>query len=337
MELLSFEDFAPGSVRRFGSYRVTREEIVSFAREFDPQPFHLDAEAASGSLLGGLAASGWHTFSMMMRLYCDEWANRSMSMGSPGIEEARWLAPVRPGDLLSVRMEIVDARASKSRPEMGLLTIYSEVLDQAGRVVASARHVNMMGRRGSRGAVGGRFGAIPAQPTLEPRPSQSDASFGYFEDVVVGETLELGSHLFCKEDMVRFARAYDSQPFHIDEDAAGRSHFGRLVASGWHTAAAFMKCLVEARDRMTQSFVARGAPPPPGGPSPGFRDLRWVKPVSAGDRLTYFSAPVDKRLTKREGWGLVFSHNVGIDADGAKAFEFTGAAFHPLKRPQRPV
>ena len=342
MALLCFEDFSPGSVREFGAYAVTREEIVAFAREFDPQPFHLDDTAAAASLLGGLAASGWHTLSILMRLYCDEWALRSTSMGSPGVQEARWLAPVRPGDTLSARMRIEDARASRSRPDMGLLTIFSEVLNQTGASVATARHVNMLGRR-DRTIVSGAHKDHASHPFESARSSppaggqaEADASaglFGYFDDVVLGKTIDLGSHLFREDDMLRFARAYDPQPFHVDDAAAARSHFGRLAASGWHTASAFMRRLVDTREESTQRALMRGETPLPGGPSPGFRDLLWLTPVHAGDLLTYSTTLIEKRATRKPGWGLVTSHNVGLNQRGFKAFEFTGTVFYPMRDP----
>ena len=144
---LFFEDFAVGEVAVYGRHEVTRAEIVAFAREFDPQPFHLDDEAGAASILGGLCASGWHTAGMLMRMTADGWLNDAASMGGPGVEEVRWLRPVRPGDVLSVRRETLAARPSASRPEMGLVTFRFDVLDQAGAVAMMQRSVIMLGRR----------------------------------------------------------------------------------------------------------------------------------------------------------------------------------------------
>lgn len=134
-DLLHFEDFQVGESETFGSYPVTREEIVAFATEFDPQPFHLDDAAAAESLLGGLAASGWHTCAMTMRLICDGYLNRSAGLGAPGVDEVRWLKPVRPGDTLSVRRTCLEARISASRPELGLVKFHYEALNQTGDIV----------------------------------------------------------------------------------------------------------------------------------------------------------------------------------------------------------
>lgn len=131
-DLLHYEDFAIGETRDLGRYQVTAEEIVRFAREFDPQPFHLSEEGGRASLLGALSASGWHSCAMLMRMMVDGYLGRTAGMGSPGIDELRWLKPVFAGEILSGRMTVLDKRVSKSRPEMGLVTMRWEMQNQAG-------------------------------------------------------------------------------------------------------------------------------------------------------------------------------------------------------------
>ena len=142
-----FEDFREGEVLPLGPRHVTREEIVAFAAEFDPQPFHLDEEAAKGTLLGGLAARGWHTTALFMRMMCEGFLLLSSSMGSPGIEELRWLRPVRPGDTLSGTATVVSARASSRRPEMGIVTFLFEISNQRGEPVMRIKNPIMFARR----------------------------------------------------------------------------------------------------------------------------------------------------------------------------------------------
>lgn len=144
---LYWEDFPAGSVREFGSTHVTREAVIAFAREFDPQPFHLDDAAAAGSLFGRLSASGWHTCAMMMRMTVDEYLRNSSSLGSPGIESLRWLKPVYPGDTLSVRLEVLESRPMTSKPGVGLTRSRWEVLNQQREVVLSMEGWGMFGRR----------------------------------------------------------------------------------------------------------------------------------------------------------------------------------------------
>ena len=147
MTKLHWEDFELGAVAIYGPRLVTREEIVAFAAEFDPQPMHLDEAAASATLLGGLGASGWHTCCLTMRMIADGFLLNSSSMGSPGIEEVCWLAPLRPGTRIRLRSTVLDVRASKSRPEMGLAKMSFEVLDDADAIIMTLVTTFMLGRR----------------------------------------------------------------------------------------------------------------------------------------------------------------------------------------------
>jgi acyl dehydratase len=142
-----WEDFPVGGVREFGAMPVTREAVLAFASQFDPQPFHLDDAAAEASLFGRLAASGWHTCAMAMRMMCDNYLLDSASLGSPGMDSVRWLKPVHPGDTLSVRLTTIDARPMASRPKVGLLQSKWEVLNQDGEVVLAMQGWGMFGRR----------------------------------------------------------------------------------------------------------------------------------------------------------------------------------------------
>lgn len=132
-----FEDLEPGRVYELGSRTVTEADIVAFAREWDPQPFHVDRDAARDSVFGGLVASGWHTGALWMRLYVDALLHDAVSMGSPGIEELRWLAPVRPGDTLHARLTVLEATPSPRRADRGTIRSRGEMLNQDGVVVMS--------------------------------------------------------------------------------------------------------------------------------------------------------------------------------------------------------
>jgi len=143
---LYFEDIEPGGVYELGTRTVTESEIVAFAREWDPQPFHTDPEAAKESVFGGLIASGWHTGSMWMRMYVDTMLG-SAARGSPGIEELRWLAPVRPGDTLSGRLTVLEARPSATKPDRGTIRIRGEMVNQDGVTVMSMTSRGHFGRR----------------------------------------------------------------------------------------------------------------------------------------------------------------------------------------------
>ena len=145
--MLYFEDLEVGTIHRFGAYAVTREEVVEFASRYDPQPFHLSDKAAAQTYFGRLSASGWHTCAMVMRMMCDGYLLDSTSQGSPGIDKLRWLRPVRAGDTLRVRMTVLEARSSQSRPQIGLLRSAWEVFNQHDEPVMSMEGWGMFGRR----------------------------------------------------------------------------------------------------------------------------------------------------------------------------------------------
>ena len=142
-----FEDFKPGQVIELGSHTITRDEIIVFAKQFDPQPFHLDDEAARKTIYGGLIASGWHTGSLMMRLLFDGLVKDTVSLGSPGVDELRWVKPVRPGDTVSGRVTVLECVPSRSKPDRGIVRSAVELRNQHGEVVVTSKGLSLFGRR----------------------------------------------------------------------------------------------------------------------------------------------------------------------------------------------
>ena len=142
-----WEDFAPGQVIEYGPRRITREEIVAFGKEFDPQPFHLSEEAARGTMLGELCASGWHSCSILMRMSADGFVLNSSSMGAPGVDEVQWLRPIRPDDELTLRATVLAKRTSNSRPDMGFVNVQLELFNARRERVMSLKAPLMFGRR----------------------------------------------------------------------------------------------------------------------------------------------------------------------------------------------
>jgi acyl dehydratase len=143
-----FEDYVPDAVFEYGDVPVTEAEIIEFASRFDPQRMHVDPAAAAHGRFGGLIASGWHTAAMMMRLVVDNFLPGAASLASPGIDELRWLKPVRPGDVLRIRVSVLEATPSRSRPDRGMVRSFVEVLNQDGDVVMSMKPMNIIRRRG---------------------------------------------------------------------------------------------------------------------------------------------------------------------------------------------
>ena len=134
MDLIYFEDVTVGESHRFGRYEVTRDEIIEYARQFDPQPFHVDEEAAKASIFGGLIASGWHTGAMFIRMLNDHAIPGSATTGALGFDDLKWLKPVRPGDILSVETVVLEKTKSRSRSDIGVVKVEGRVLDQQGEV-----------------------------------------------------------------------------------------------------------------------------------------------------------------------------------------------------------
>ena len=142
-----WDDYEIGQKFDLGSTSFTADEIVDFARQYDPQSFHVDAGAARQSMFGGLIASGWHVTAKLMRLFVDNYVDQRTALGSPGVDEVRWLKPVRPGDTLSASVECAGKVASKSRPEMGIVHEHWRATNQKGELVMTLKGTNMVRRR----------------------------------------------------------------------------------------------------------------------------------------------------------------------------------------------
>ncbi len=139
-----FEDYVAGAVHEFGSILVDQGEVIAFAKKYDPQAMHVDPVRAAQGAFGGLIASGWHTASMMMRLVVDHYLSSVASIASPGIDELRWTAPVRPGDTLTLRITVLEAKLSRSKPDRGMVVSQLEAINQRGESVCSLRAMNLL-------------------------------------------------------------------------------------------------------------------------------------------------------------------------------------------------
>ena len=154
----------------------------------------------------------------------------------------------------------------------------------------------------------------------------------FFEDVRVGDAYEIGSFTFNTDDIKSFAQRFDPQLFHIDEAAAAQSHFGALCASGWHTAAVWMRLMVDYRRRMAEAMRARGEPAAEMGPALGFRELKWLKPVYVGDTITYRSEVTEARLSgSKPDFGLLTILSTGANQRGEPVISFVSTAFVPRR------
>jgi acyl dehydratase len=337
------EEIEVGRTIPFGRLTVTKDEIVAFARAYDPQPIHLDEEAARRSIVGGLCASGFHSCALQMRLLADGLLNSWTSLGSPGIDEVKWIKPVRPGDALTSRYTCTEKRALGSRPEVGLAKITFEMLNGAGEVVQtwfSNQLVKVRNPQPADRRDGANGSSAPKLESLWESPSGPEPSRGsnFFEDRVVGETFDLGSQTLARDEVLAFARQFDPQPFHLDDAAAARTYFGRLSASGWHTAALFIRQFVAFRQGIEREMRERGLRVAHYGPSPGFRSLRWLKPVYPGDTLTFrgrTAAKID--LKSRPDRGLIQTDSQARNQHGEVVFAIRGQILAERREPYRPA
>lgn len=319
-----FEDFVVGQHESYGTATLDEADIIRFAAQYDPQPMHLDAASSQAAMTGGLIASGWHTASLNMRLMADGFLLAAKTgMGSPGVSKLEWRAPVRPGDQLSGRFEVIGKRASTSKPDRGFVSFRFLLANQQGVDVFAQENLIMFLRRDAGAPIPAPEGLdIPARiPETLAFPDQPNPPMARVGEMEPGLTLRLGEMDFTAETIIDFARQFDPQAFHLSEEAGRASHFGGLSASGWQIASGWMRtiCGSWAREASAGRFV------PKLGPSPGFRDLLWIRPVLAGDRLTYGSKLIEARKSaSRPGWGIASHRNFALNQRGELVFAFTG-------------
>jgi len=336
------EDIEIGKPITFGKKVVTKEEIVAFGRAFDPQPMHIDEGAAKVSPVGGLCASGWHTCAMMMRMICDGPLRNTASLGSPGVDEVRWTKPVRPGDMLTCRHVYTEKRDLASRPDVGISKITLELMDGKGEVLAWW-HTNQLTRRRTPGPApvvqsGSRPPRQPLVSLWDAPPPPPPARSMFFEDRQIGEISDFGRHTFNRDEIIAFAREFDPQPFHLDDAAAKASLFGALCASGWHTAAIFIRGVVAHRLSGGTAVQFVGERQPAYGPSPGFRNLRWPKPVYVGDTIEFRARLAEKiDLKSRPSRGILASEVQARNQNGEIVFALISQILADRREPYKPV
>ena len=325
MGFLAFEDFIAGEVRRFGDYEFTADEIITFASVYDAQPFHVDAEKGRAHGFGGLIASGWHTCSALMRMNVDHWLLETTGIAGVGVEENRWLKPVRPGDRLSAEMTTLEKIDLRSRPDAGIIKFAISLSNQGGKEVMAQKCSMLFGRHRPLSEEAPVQSSKP--PRLEP-PARIDDRLAALPDdyarARVGAYAELGATVFTPESIRDYAEKYDPLPFHLRDDVADAHLFDGLSAAGFHIGCCWMQHMIAARQRLA------GGADLPSRLSPGFENLVWRKPVMAGDRIAFTTQVIAKRPTSREGFGLVRSHNCGVNQHGETVFEFTASLFAPL-------
>ena len=325
MSQITFEDFALGETRTYGAYRFTEEAIVAFAAEYDAQTFHMDAELAKHTLLGGLAASGWHTCSALMRMMVDDWLGASACRAGSGIEDNRWLAPVRPGDILSATTATLDKTDLRSRLDAGIVRYETILRNQDGIEVMRQTGSTLFARREPLKAppspAAPRRAAAPEPlPRIDDRFAALPDSYGRAQ---IGAYADLGEKTFSAAYIRAYAEEFDPFPFHMDE-AEGKEHvLGAMSAAGLQTACCWMRQFIALRREAAGGEVPSRA-------SPGFANLVWRKPVLVGDCIRFSTQVIAKRPTSKPGLGLVQSLNRAVNQRGELVMDFTAAVITPI-------
>jgi acyl dehydratase len=257
----------------------------------------------------------------------------------------KWLKPLKPGDSVRCSYRIQEKRVLRSRPDVGASKVRVELLAADDAVIANwvtnqFTRLRLPGRAGEQSA-GQRQAERQTKPQMNlwqgtpPGPLDSKPDL-FFEDRQVGEIFDLGRHHFSKDGIIAFARAWDPQPFHLDEAAAKASLFGALAASGWHTAALYIRSLVAARQRASAAARAEGVALATYGPSPGFKNLSWPRPVLVGDTVEYRARLADKiDLKSRPDRGLLILNSQGRNQKGEIVFGITSQILCERRQPYR--
>lgn len=323
MHTLFHEDFFPGQTFNSRKLTVSQADIIAFASEYDCQPFHVDPEQAKHSFPGRLIASGWHSCALAAKLLVEDLLLKTAGQGSPGIDDLRWMTPLFPGDEISVHVIVEETRQLQSRPKVGLINLRLELLKADGSVSTTLKAPVFVRRRTPGDEPPASIRPAAAKPDIGPPKALQPADLPFAADYQPGTIMELGRHYFSAEEIIHFARQFDPQYFHIDAEAAKNSLFGGLCASGWHTAAGWMRVTSKLFGSLAAKMRAEGRPVPQLGPSPGFNNLKWRKPVFAGDTITYYSELTHVRANaSHPGWGLIFNHNTGYNQHGEEVFSF---------------
>lgn len=305
-----FEDFPVGKSFDFGHYEVSEAEITSFGKAFDPPAPHNGPLTLQGG--AEATASPWQVCAILMRLNYDGWMIRAAARGAPGVDEVRWLQPVRAGLVLSGRACVLNARISHSKPDIGFVQFrYETIADHIGPVMVQTNYVMLARRVTNSSPVFVRAERKDPELAAPPLATTNEIPEHWTENAV-GKSIEIGATEFNAGSIVEFARAYDPQPFHVDETAAKNGPFGALAASGWHTASSWMRAFVVAcrkKHAGPEKLIS-------------ISDLRWLRPVCVGDRIAWYFMPIAISASETGGM-IVTSRNSGTNQNGVKVYEFT--------------
>lgn len=313
-----WEDLEEGETVQLGTATLSREEIVAFASEFDPQPFHLDDAAARATLLGGQAASGWHTCIVANRLVEAALADHGLALTTSVADDIRWRKPVRPGDAISGRVVIGAKAPCACRGDRGTCRVFVSIVNQHGEVVATWHFDCLVTRRfPATIAVGDACQRRVARMTRVSRV-RGDHAIKFFDDVNVGDEIDLGSYCFSSERVAGFDDRYGHA-----QCMAWDAHRPDNHVNEWHVVSAWMHCIVRYYRLHSEQLRRRGGVFPLLGPAAGVKHLRWQAPVRSGEVISYSTWAERKlEIASRDDWGLLVAGAEGVNASGERVVTF---------------
>lgn len=310
MVQLAWDAFRNVETLDIGAVRLSREDIIAFARAFDPQPFHIDEAAARETLLGGLAASGWHTCATVMGLLEQAMADHALRLEAGGTEEILWLQPVRPGDTLQAQARFAPASPCTCGSRARMASV--DTINQRGETVMRWRMDCIfpdprMSRTEEQQPCDLRRGRSPRVRRM-PR----EHAIRYFDEIMPGDEIALGDYTFTSERVEEFKTRYSPGPGRARDDVLS-----------WHIPAAWMSCMVRHYEQEARWLTAASRPVPRLGPAAGVKHLRWHAPVKVGDTLTFRGWAERKiEVATQKQWGLLVVGAEGVDQAGKLVVSF---------------
>lgn len=282
-----------------GEATLTRVALLDFARNFDPQEFHLDEAAAQASLLRGLSASGWQSCALQHKIITTALAAQGVNAACTSVPEVRWQQPLRPGAHVLVR-------ATRTEPQQasGSLSLALEFIDKTAGTIMSQTAI---------------WSLTPAYSDVsdQPEPAHvSDMSVLTYETLQLGQPTFLGTRHFSRHDVHRFNADYDA--------LAGE------YVSPWHIGGNWMRAMIDHRHKTIAEQKAKGQVLPDYGPSPGIQNMQWFSEVWPDETLRFYSIPIARRTVSRPGWGLITSLNLAFNAKGRLVMQFNAQIFIQL-------
>lgn len=319
-------DHSSAEFINLGRIQLTAEAVKEFAAAYDPQPQHIDEQAAAQTLLGGLVASGWQMCAVLMRQVESQLATMFPQIGVPSIDEIRWLKPIRPGEALDARFSRRSRCSCRACGDAGGWAIVAEVVDQTGDPILRMNSNVLLPPREAAPA-GVWQSAIRCAEHVKRKPRVPRRPGGhlvrYFEEVELGDEIELGSFDFTPSAVASYSRMIQSACGDGDPHSPSPETLRGSAVSNWHVIAAWMRKVIDYYQNEADWLASQSRPVPVLGPAAGARSLSWCKPVRAGETIAFSSWAEHKiEIGTSSDWGLLVAGAEGVNQDGEVVVSF---------------